>query len=55
MSEDIRYGFIGLGVISSGFVSKHFWAVVLILAQLWQIDRSSLLYEWFEDQGSQSK
>ena len=45
-SDNIRYGFIGLGVISSGFVSEHFWGSSFDSgATLEHIRRGALLHD----------
>jgi hypothetical protein len=46
----IVLGLLGMGTIGWGLYRLHFWAsllgaVVLILAQLWRLDRFSTLYE----------
>jgi heme A synthase len=54
----IVLGFIGMILVVWGLYQLHLWisllgAVVLILAQLWRIDRFSTLYELYEDKGHQ--
>lgn len=52
----IALGILGMVVIGYGLVQLHFWssllgAVVLILAQLWRIDRFSTLYDLLDEKG----
>lgn len=54
----IILGIAGMILLAWGLFQLHLWlsilgAVVLILAQLWRIDRFSTLYELYEDKGSQ--
>jgi len=54
----IVLGVVGMILIAAGLYRLHFWisllgAVVLILGQLWRIDRFSTLYELYEDKGNQ--
>jgi hypothetical protein len=49
----IMLGVAGMILVAVGLVRLHLWgsllgAVVLILAQLWRIDRFSTLYEWHQ-------
>lgn len=55
----IILGILGMIMIGIGLYQLHFWlsllgAVVLILAQLWRIDRFSALYELLNNESSQS-
>lgn len=48
----IILGLMGMLIIAWGLYELHFWAtltgmIVLILAQLWRIDRFSILYEQY--------
>lgn len=50
----ILLGLCGMVMVVWGLVQLHLWmsitgAVVLIIAQLWRIDRFSTLYEWYTD------
>jgi membrane protein YdbS with pleckstrin-like domain len=50
----IALGLIGMILIAGGLYELHPWisipgAVILILAQLWRIDRFSTLYELYEE------
>ena len=52
----IVLGLLGMVTIGIGLYQLHFWlstlgAVVLILAQLWRIDRFSTLYELLSEKG----
>lgn len=54
----IILGFTGMILIAWGLYQLHLWisilrAVVLILAQLWRIDRFSTLYELYDDKNDQ--
>jgi len=54
----IILGIAGMVLIAWGLYLLHFWlcllgAVILILAQLWRIDRFSTLYELYEDKNNQ--
>ena len=54
----IVLGLIGMILIAGGLYQLHFWisilgAVILILAQLWRIDRFSTLYELYEEKDYQ--
>lgn len=55
----IILGLIGMILITGGLYQLHAWisilgAAVLILPQLWRIDRFSTLYELYEDKKHQS-
>ncbi|MFZ5855193.1 MAG: DUF6653 family protein [Chloroflexota bacterium] len=55
----IILGILGMIMIGIGLYQLHFWlsllgAVVLILAQLWRIDRFSTLYELLNNESSKS-
>jgi hypothetical protein len=54
----IILGLIGMILIAGGLYQLHAWisilaAVILILTQLWRIDRFSTLYEEYEEKNSQ--